>query len=191
MAIIRQAWAKIYHAHKDGEPSLRQFMEQYGPVMRRAAVDRPSITAEQLLAKVSCAEPSASSMDHWDSTELRSLFLWAPGAAAPLAQSLNLIERTGRWPSPCLQGRVVFIPKEVDSGFADALEHRPITILSCVYRLWSGIRHDALSTSWLPKWVSGQVFGLKGHGSADELALQTCQEIANAVLDNRTFGGVS
>ena len=191
MGTIHQAWEKIYHAHKNGEPSLRQFMEQYGPVMRRAALDLPSITSEQLLAKVSRTKPSASGMDHWNSTELRSLFLWAQGAAAPLAQLLNLIERTGRWPSPCLQGRVVFIPKEVDSGFAEALNHRPITILSCTYRLWSGIRHDALSTFWLPKWVSGQVFGLKGHGSADELAFLTCQEIANAVLDNRTYGGVS
>ena len=191
LELIQKCWDSVYQAHKKSEPSLHSFMESYGATLSRAMCSLPPLTGDDLRAQLKICKRTCSGPDCWSFEELQSLALWAPSLLDCLSDLLNAVERAGKWPIPLCTGAVSFLPKETDEAFPTPLDHRPITVLSSIYRLWSSTRHSQLATQWQPRWASSRIFGLKGGRSADELVLQTCMTLAEAKASGQHTGGLS
>ena len=189
--IIRDAWSRIYEAHKSGEPSFHGFLAAYGPTLQRAAVDLPVVEGNMLRNKLGATKNSAPGKDKWGIQELKLLAAWAPNLFDSLARLLTAVERHGVWPEVLAYGSVCFIPKDLNDAVPTAMQHRPITVLSAIYRLWSAVRHDQLSCVWLPHWAPSGAYGLKGRPAADSLVFDTCAYLAGASQDGRYVGGIS
>ena len=81
----------------------------------------------------------------------------------PLTQLFDAAD-AGRLPASWAIARVCLIPKP-----GEILDHRPITVLPILYRLWCK-RHTAGWTSWLASWRPHTLTGaMPGEGSADTL----------------------
>eukprot|EP00971_Amphidinium_carterae_P342183 6481404-Amphidinium_carterae.1 len=110
------------------------------PDIFRAIVRAPcalqKITAADIKAQLTLARVSAAhGPDWWRTKELRAL---PDTALAMLAASLNCMEQCGVMPPALMRGWIRPVPK---SGFnAEPGSVRPITVLSTIHRLWSGIR---------------------------------------------------
>ena len=191
MSAIRHAWSKIFEAHKNGEPSLHQFMQKFGPTLKRSLLSLTPITPQQILHQISIVKITSPGLDKWSYRELKSLALWCPTMYTHLAALFNSIEDDNPWPDPFKMGLVHFIPKEVEGGIAEPLQHRPITILSCLYRTWSAIRHQDLSKSWQQAWIPAGAYGVKSSKSADILTYHTCCDIESAIRSRLLPGGLS
>ena len=144
MEAIRDAWSKIFWAHKNGEPSLRQFLTKFGPSLKRATIALPELQQEDLIQQVFKTKPSPPGMDKWSYQELQDLARWCPSMFKHLTDLLQCIENGCSWPDPIKIGMGSFIPKDVDGDCPTPLQHRPITVLSCI-RLWSAVRHSHLA----------------------------------------------
>ena len=189
--IIREAWSKIYSAHQHGEPSLRSFLDKYGPTLKRAVVDLPTLDGEMLRRKIKDTKVSSPGMDKWGIEELKAIAAWAPSLFDWLARLLRVVEDKGTWPDPLTHGAVCFVPKELDGEIPTAMQHCPITILSSVYRLWAAIRHDQLAQHWQPLWAPHGAYGLNGRPAADSLVFDTCAFLAQATHRGLMVGGLS
>ena len=176
MEAIRDAWSKIFWAHKNGEPSLRQFLTKFGPSLKRATIALPELQQEDLIQQVFKTKPSPPGMDKWSYQELQDLARWCPSMFQHLTDLLQCIENGCSWPDPIKIGMVSFIPKDVDGDCPTPLQNRPITVLSCI-RLWSAVRHSHLAEAWLPQWLPDGVYGAKNTPSADVLTYHTCRNI--------------
>ena len=189
--IIRDAWSRIYEAHKSGEPSFHGLLAAYGPTLQRAAVDLPVLEGNMLRNKLGATKNSAPGMDKWGIQELKLLAAWAPNLFDSLARLLTAVELHGVWPEVPVHGSVCFIPKNLNDAVPTAMQHRPITVLSAIYRLWSAVRHDQLSRVWLFHWAPSGAYGLKGRPAADSLVFDTCAYLAGASQDGPYVGGIS
>ena len=188
---IRHSWSKIFHTHKNGEPSLHQFMSKFGATLQRSITDLPPIQEHDLISQIHSTKPSCPGIDKWKCSDLQTLAKWCPSMFSHLAVYLNAIEDGLLWPDPLKIGVVAFIPKEVENGLAEPLQHRPITILSVIYRLWSATRHNQLAEVWQPHWIPDTAFGVKNKPAADILAYQTCIDIEKALRQQKHTGGLS
>ena len=177
--------------HKNGEPSLRSFMEVFGEKLQRHLVTLEPITADDILRTLNKTKPSAAGLDHFLPGELKILAKWAPSLMVKLAQLFAVIESTSKWPKVLVKGSVSFIPKTDDVENLSADQYRPITILSAIYRLWSSIRHDQLVESWYARWHHPQAFGGKDSRPADVLAFEVSLQLAEALQSQKFVGGVS
>ena len=74
-----------------------------------------------------------------------------------LCELLHLIEDSGCWPEAIAQGLIAPVPKEAG---AKAKNTRPITVMSCLYRLWAGTRVREL-IDWQARWSSAHVSSYK------------------------------
>ena len=169
MEAIRDAWSKIFWAHKNGEPNLRQFMDKFGPSLKRAAVELPPLQPDDLIQQVLKNKTSTPGLDKWTYQELQTLAKWCPSMFQYLTELLQGIENGLSWPDSLKIGMVSFIPKEVDDDYPTPLQHRPITGLSTIYRLWSSVRHAQLADIWLPQWIPDGIYGAKNTPAADVL----------------------
>ena len=94
-----------------------------------------------------------------------------------LAALLRLVEDQGRWPARLAEGYTALVPKDGPPG---ALNTRPLTVLSTVYRLWAGLRLEEVIL-WQESWAHPLAFGFRpGRGSLDgdavtQLPLQLCR----------------
>ena len=107
-------------------------------------------------------DPNTSTgADAWCVQELRKMPLeWLER----LCELLHLVEETGKWPEPIAQGLIAPVPKEAGSK---AKSTRPITVMSCVYRLWAGTRVGEL-IQWQERWSTAHVTSYKpGQGCED------------------------
>ena len=191
MEAIRDAWSKIFWAHKNGEPNLRQFMDKFGPSLKRATVELPPLQPDDLIQQVLKNKTSTPGLDKWTYQELQTLARWCPSMFHYLTELLQGIENGLSWPDPLKIGMVSFIPKEVDGDYPTPLQHRPITVLSTIYRLWSSVRHSQLADIWLPQWIPGGIYGAKNTPAADVLTHHTCQDIEKAIREKVLPGGLS
>ena len=189
--IIRESWQRIYEAHKNGEPSFRGFLEAYGPNLQRGAVELPSLDGGMLRDKLRATSVSAPGMDKWDVADLKLLSVWAPNLFDRLARLLQVVEAQGVWPEALIHGSVCFIPKDLEDAIPTAMQHRPITVLSTIYRLWSSVRHDQLAKLWQPQWAPAGAYGFKGRPAADSLVFDTCAYLAGAAQESQVVGGIS
>ena len=188
---ISTVWKRIYTLHKNGEPSLRSFMEVFGEKLQRHLVTLEPITADDILRTLNKTKPSAAGLDHFLPGELKILAKWAPSLMVKLAQLFAVIESTSKWPKVLVKGSISFIPKTDDVENLSADQYRPITILSAIYRLWSSIRHDQLVESWYARWRHPQAFGGKDSRPADVLAFEVSLQLAEALQSQKFVGGVS
>ena len=87
---------------------------------------------------------------------------------AALADLLNLVERTGTWPSSLAQGYISLIPK--GEGMHPT-NMRPLSVLSNIYRVWAGIRLENVM-EWQEQWVHPYAYGFRSHkGTGDAYTL--------------------
>ena len=134
---------------------------------------------------------SAPGLDHIAATELQIAVSWSPDLLSHLTSLLRLVETIHAWPDNLTKGVVVFIPKDSDKVAPQPDDFRPITILSRVYRLWASSRHLQLAESWYPNWAHSKSFGGKYSRSADQLAYETCMQLADASQSNTLIAGLS
>ena len=191
MEAIRDAWSKTFWAHKNGEPNLRQFMDKFGPSLKRATVELPPLQPDDLIQQVLKNKTSTPGLDKWTYQELQTLARWCPSMFHYLTELLQGIENGLSWPDPLKIGMVSFTPKEVDGDYPTPLQHRPITVLSTIYRLWSSVRHSQLADMWLPQWIPDGIYGAKNTPAADVLTHHTCQDIEKAIRETYLPGGLS
>ena len=88
------------------------------------------------------------------------------------------MEELGVWPDRLAVGFISLVPK---GEGADALKHRPLSVLPTVYRLWAGLRlGDAMK--WQESWIHAEAYGFRTGRSAEDAAalLQTLLELARA-----------
>ena len=180
-----KVWMRIYQQHKNGEPSMHSFLENYGANMRRANINLQNINASDISKAISRMRPSAAGMDHLLPYELKVACLWCPSINSSIADLFSLIG-----PQELTKGAVSFLPKPCESC-PQADNFRPLTILSSLYRLWAKIRHDQLCEYWLPLWKPAYAYGLKQSHAADALAFQTCFEITEAMHQGYFSAGIS
>lgn len=169
---ISKIWKKIHDKHRLGEPSMRNFLSQYGEHMKRDMCDLPALTGTQIAETLKKTRPTCPGMDSIAPYELQLLVRWCPDFCEMIAVILNLIESSGKWPDALSKGAVCFIP-EVTCDNPLPTDFRPLTILSSIYRLWASTRHDQFCVKWLPNWKSSKTFGLKGSCAAGALAFRT------------------
>ena len=188
---IAKVWKEIYSHHQNGEPSFRAFMETYGPTLRASAVKLDPISPKTLGQTINNMNPSAPGLDQITAAELQIAANWSPDILESLTVLFQTIERSQKWPTVLTKGAVVFIPKEADNPFPTPYEFRPITILSCIYRVWAATRHTQMAQNWFPLWQHPNSFGSKGSLSADQLAYETCVQLEDAQRSGHFVAGIS
>ena len=188
---IEQVWKKIYSTHQQGEPSLRRFMEIYGPTLKTSNSDLGTLTDEILHLALYKMHVSAPGLDHISTSELQIAISWSPDLLNHLTTLLKLVEDIQTWPDHLTKGVVAFLPKDASNPTPSPDEFRPITILSCIYRLWASARHLQLAKNWYPKWHHKHSFGGKSARSAGQLAYETCLQLTDAASQGSSAAGVS
>ena len=113
----------------------------------------------------------AVGLDGWSVPELRLL---PDEILAWMAEMLEVVERTGRWPEDLRCPEGLLPPKGGNSNEADPMERRPIWLLPMLYRLWAAGRAQ-LFAKWRASWPGGD-----GGFGAEELAWQLALELEAA-----------
>ena len=188
---IAKVWKEIYSHHQNGEPSFRAFMEKCGPTLRNSIIKLDPISPKVLGQTINNMSPSAPGLDHITAVELQLAANWSPTILESLATLYQTIEKSQKWPKVLTKGGVVFTPKDADNPFPTPHEFRPITILSCIYRVWAATRHSQMAQHWFPLWQHPNSFGSKGSPSADQLAYQTCVQLEDAQRSGHCVAGIS
>ena len=183
-------WKQIYEQHKNGEPSFHSFMQKYGETIKRDLCSLNPLTGQDICELLKNTRPSSPGLDSIAPYDLKILAHWCPALFDMLAEILNLIERTGKWPTDLPKGSVTFIPKTNDEC-PNATDYRPLTILSAVYRTWAAIRHNHLCKNWLPRWKATQAYGLKQAKAADALAFDVCMQVSTDTQNGLLTSGIS
>ena len=186
--LLRKAWSPIFALYRDSpEPAWEPFAARFGRYILRVPMDLGDLTAADLqttLAKQSTR--CAAGMEGWRVAELKAL---PPFLLDKLAQLLNQVEKTGRWPRSLERALVTLVPKG-EGG--QPLAMRPISVASAVYRLWAATRlRDAMR--WQEGWAHAGQHGFRPkHGTMDvywaialrvEDALLSGAELAGILLD--------
>ena len=188
---IEAVWKKVYSTHKNGEPTLRRLLEIYGPSLKSSKSNLGQLTTANLRTALNKMRPSSSGLDQILTSELQVAISWSPMLLDHLTSLYQTIEDINRWPANLTKGAVAFIPKEPEKDAPLPEEFRPITILSCIYRLWAAARHLQLAQRWFPSWKHDKSFGGKFSSSADQLALETCLQLADAYANGEEVAGLS
>ena len=89
------------------------------------------MTGGLLRKRLRAMSPSSMGLDGWS---LQDLQLQVDSALDWLAQLLQLVEDTGKWPGVLAERYMSLIPKPGEEG---PMGTRPLTVLSMVYRLWA------------------------------------------------------
>ena len=183
--LLRKAWSPIFALYRDSpEPAWEPFAERFGRYIIRVPMDLADLTAADLqstLAKQSTR--CAAGIEGWRVAELKAL---PPFLLDKLAQLLNQVEKTGRWPRSLERALVTLVPKG-EGGHPLAM--RPISVASAVYRLWAATRlRDAMR--WQEGWAHPGQHGFRPkHGTLDvywEMALR----VEDALLSGTELAGI-
>eukprot|EP01063_Lacrimia_lanifica_P017110 TRINITY_DN2382_c0_g1_i1.p2 TRINITY_DN2382_c0_g1~~TRINITY_DN2382_c0_g1_i1.p2 ORF type:complete len:255 (+),score=28.01 TRINITY_DN2382_c0_g1_i1:562-1326(+) len=150
-----------------------------------------------LVARVGCAVVStviplrkksaqvACGVDGWRVSELR-----CPPAPLidALAATLNAIACRGEWPAALRLALVTMIPKSTDSGAP--LDLRPITVTSCIYRLWACRRLQDM-VAWQERWICPSQHGFRPGHRGDDVVYRLALEIEDALLGGDELYGLA
>ena len=143
--LFRAEWSQRWDRHRHVPPSQwQQIMEFNARHLPRQSCPYLEITDRQLQAEIARKNPKrASGPDGVSLSDLCQLPLEAITAHTKL---LKRAEMDGSWPSQTLVGRVASLGKvEHPTKITD---FRPITVISHIYRLWSGLRAKEI-LQWL------------------------------------------
>ncbi|CAE6973028.1 Pol, partial [Symbiodinium sp. CCMP2592] len=171
---VIEKWSGIYNCHADSEPSWDTFWFKYYSFFRRVAVKLPAIDPDEL-RRIACGGGrTAAGLDNWSREILKC---WPSVAWAHLTQLLELVERSGRWPSNLLHILVTLIPKPHGLGPDDL---RPISIASLIYRSWASLRAKHLKL-WQAQWAPAEIFGGVADKRVSDLYLRVATELEHAL----------
>ena len=94
-----------------------------------------ALTVEMLVQAALSTKESACSLDSWKPSAITAIARWFPGLLTDLAAIVNYIELHGTWPAPILLAYASLMEKDATLYDPKAIEFRPITVRSGVYRL--------------------------------------------------------
>ena len=133
--LLQDAWRLINRKYaSDPELDPATFARQYGHHVRRVPMIASRLDGPRLHKGLSRMKRSASGLDGWSLADIRSL---PDRLLGWLADLLRAVERLGTWSTRLAKGYTALIPKEGPPG---PLNTRPLTVLSMVYQLWTGVR---------------------------------------------------
>lgn len=137
LRLFQQEWSKRWDRHRNVQSSqwkqIMEFNEKYLPRVDCAytPLSLPQLRSEIFRKKLK----SATGPDGVSLMDLRSMPMAALEAHRAM---LWRAEEDGSWPSQTLTGRVASLGKVEHP--AEVSDFRPITVLSHIYRIWSGLR---------------------------------------------------
>ena len=163
--IARTEYGKIYKGNvADQRRHADAYLENYREyILEAPPFEADYITGEDLMEAARNSSNTAAGMDQWKPAELK---LFSKEAMEMLAIMLNMVERTGKWPTAMTQARAAFLAKDPEDT-QDVLNYRVLLMLSSVYRLWSKVRLAHLRP-WIDTWATPEMFaGIEGKSAAD------------------------
>ncbi|KAJ9449022.1 hypothetical protein DIPPA_23325 [Diplonema papillatum] len=185
-AVLQSAWDPIFRSYKEQpEPLYNLFADRFKSYIHRQPMEVEEITGADLRALLmKKSAKGACGVDGWRMAELKAL---PDPMLDALAELLNLVERTGEWPRALQTALVTMTPKGDDN---DPVKMRPITVTSCVYRLWACRRLKDIVT-WQEGWIEDGQHGFRpGHRGEDPL-MTMAMEIEYALLSGDPLYGLS
>ena len=142
--MIRE-WKKVFDKHKEHPPEWRDLEEAYGkyePGTQGAPNETPS--AEMLYRRAQKGkEDTAGGSDGWTPPELKALPF---EAWTSRAEVLKLAKELGTFPNAYKTVNMAAIGKADNSH--EPLDHRLISLFSCLYRIEGGAWFEML-TPWM------------------------------------------
>ena len=122
--LLRAAWGPIFAMYKDlPEPSWEPFAQRFGRYVQTIPMNLGDLTAQDLRATLSKqSSRCAAGVEGWRVAELKAL----PDLLLDkLAQVLNKVEQSGRWPRALERALVALVPRA-----------RVVTPLPCAPSRW-------------------------------------------------------
>ena len=181
---IRQAWVKpIFQKYSENNPPgwdslIYNFAEEIGPKIEEVTIPKiDGLRLKQRAAKVS----GTFGLDSWRREEINRLPAHWWHLIAVLFQSIE--DTDNPWPHGLTQAAVPLIPKD---GSTDPMTQRPLTILSCIYRAYAGLRYDDLQP-WRDMWVSESIFGGERDREAVQANLDAALDVEEAQITDSPF----
>ena len=187
---LLQSWLPILEAHRHREPSHDCFFQHYGHHLHPMAVDLPQLSEQSLLTTLKGMKNTAPGLDGWRVPELQRVLEQEPILLRMIRQLFDMVETHGVWPKAWVEAFVVMIPKSTAAA-PSALEHRPISILSILYRWWARHRAHQLGHQWAALFSSPEHGGGIPGVSAEDLFLKTAISLESAQLEGRVSGGIA
>eukprot|EP00754_Rhynchopus_humris_P016063 Rhum_TRINITY_DN14491_c0_g1::Rhum_TRINITY_DN14491_c0_g1_i1::g.91124::m.91124 len=184
---LSAAWKDIFCTYASEwrvEPEYEAFRSRYAEHIQSYPYSAEPVTAADLRDTLSdMPSGKASGPDGWFVEELRLL----PDIALErLAEILNRVEVEGVWPESLTHAVVAMIPKV---ACPMPREHRPIALMSVLYRLWSKMRCAQLMSEWQESWIGSSMHGFRRrHGAVDEY-LHTALLMERALLQLKPLHG--
>ena len=188
LAAIHQNWLPIFQKFAHELPDVKTFEEHFVPFMKASPMHLEPLTGPQLVSALSKSKHSAPSLDGWTPQSLIALSKWFPTLFDGLACIFNWIEEHSIWPSTLCQAYTSLIPKSGMSESPTPLEHRPISVLSAVYRLWAKTRFGQ-SLDWQEHWCPNEVWGCRPKRGAEALCLQIALHLEQTAVDQQSAAG--
>ena len=189
-SLLRQHWLPIFQKYDtiNPEPSWDAFRQEYGcHVPQNGGVRLGKLEPAQLLETLRRMNPNTSvGADAWSVKDLKGLPL-------PILQRLcdlfSLIEDTGTWPRAISVGMITPLIKSNDEGLG-AANTRPITVMSCLYRLWASTRmHELLQ--WQETWLSEEVSSYRPGMGCEDTWYAEALLVEEALLAGEPLAGMN
>eukprot|EP00973_Karenia_brevis_P020126 2761904-Karenia_brevis.AAC.1 len=183
--LLHEAWMPIFRMyHNRPEPSWQDFESRYDNYIHRYPMVVSDITGKDLRRILQKMRVSAApGMDGWTVPELRLLPLCLLNCLADL---LNIIEETGRWPIGLDRALVSLIGK---GEGAKPLDLRPISLMSIIYRTWAVRRLEDIRP-WQEKWAADGQHGFRPGHSTQDVYWSLALKIETAILNGAPLFGI-
>ena len=158
----RDYWTPIMRRDQEGHIKAQIYVDQ----CRDKLSDLPHDPELLMGVAKQLRKETAPGLDCW---AMRTLDYLSLGAAKALILIFQIIECTKYWPTPWQKVRTHVIPK-VDHATPDIGQHRPISVLSAWFRLWSSYRVCGFSHVVTPKLSVHLRGGIQARGPGQMLA---------------------
>eukprot|EP00439_Symbiodinium_sp_Y106_P048663 s1419_g6.t1 len=184
------AWSPVFNKFADGEPDAEAFFAQFGSVMASSSMPHTALTGSRLREAVSSSALTAAGLDGWSFAALKAVAACCPALFDELALLLQLVEDTGCWPYSMTCAAVALIPKDSSISEPGPSDLRPLSILSCLYRLWAKARLSDI-VPWQDRWLADGAFGFRPGHSAEGLFFATALDLEAAEAEGHPCAGIS
>ena len=155
---VRQAWQSVTELCRDAEPDHDDFFRQYGQYIHAYPVDLPLLTGQMFRDEILKLKDSSPGLDGWTYSDFKLLSHCTPWVIDSLCQVFLAVEQHAFWPASIVSGFTTLIPKSSQPP-AGPGELRPLTVLSCAYRVWARIRVRQLNSLWQEQFAHKGMWG--------------------------------
>ncbi|KAJ9457853.1 Retrovirus-related Pol polyprotein from type-1 retrotransposable element R2 [Diplonema papillatum] len=178
--VLQEAWDPILRMYGEGrpEPEYEAFRRAFEGFIPRRQMDLRDVTGRELrdVLNKRKKKTTACGVDGWRLDELKAL---PDELLDGFATLFNLVEERGEWPKGMLTSLVSLIPKTDDTSPTNL---RPITVTSCVYRLWACRRlQDVME--WQDGWILPSQHGFRRGHRTDDVLMELTTLIEETLLD--------